>query len=119
VKARSPTPHDDEPPLVALPTELSDEAAAKLLEWLYETGRVLENHYAAQLHRYYHRPDERQQPLWPGDGTRVLTAAAHPLLTNTPGDGPDRRGRPATLSPATTFPFHHIRSPSRNASPVT
>ena len=57
----------DDLPLVALPTELSDEAAAMLLEWLYETARVLEEHYAAQLLRYYHRPDERQRPLWNED----------------------------------------------------
>jgi hypothetical protein len=52
------------PPLVALPTELSDESAAKLLEFLYELARVLDNHYAAQLHRYYHDGDERQCDLW-------------------------------------------------------
>ena len=53
------------PPLIALPAELSDEAAAKLLEFLYELAAVVESHYAGQLHRYDHRPDERQQPLWP------------------------------------------------------
>ena len=53
------------PPLVALPTELSDESAAKLLEFLYELARVLENHYAAQLRRYYQASDERQCDLWP------------------------------------------------------
>ena len=54
-------------PLVALPDELPDEAAAAVLDWLYETARVFENHYAAQLIRYYHRPDQRQCPLWPED----------------------------------------------------
>ncbi len=54
----------EHPPLVALPTELSDESAAKLLEFLYELARVLENHYAAQLRRYYHPGDERQCDLW-------------------------------------------------------
>jgi hypothetical protein len=54
----------EHPPLVALPTELSDEAAAKLLEFIYELARVLENHYAAQLRRYYHAGDERQCDLW-------------------------------------------------------
>lgn len=58
----------DEPPLVALPTELSDEAAAQLLDLLYETARVLESYYAGQLLRYYHRPDARQQDLWPDEG---------------------------------------------------
>ena len=51
------------PPLVALPTELSDESAAMLLAFLYELARVLENHYAGQLHRYYHPADERQSAL--------------------------------------------------------
>ncbi len=54
----------EHPPLVALPTELSDESAAKLLEFLYELARGLENHYAAQLHRYYQPGDERQCNLW-------------------------------------------------------
>lgn len=54
----------EHPPLVALPTELSDESAAKLLEFLYELARVLENHYAAQLRRYYQPGDERQCDLW-------------------------------------------------------
>jgi hypothetical protein len=39
-------------PLVCLPSDLSDEAAAQLLEFLYELARTLENHYYAQLHRY-------------------------------------------------------------------
>jgi hypothetical protein len=56
--------HPDYPPLISLPTDLSDEAAAKLLELLYEIARVLENHYAAQIHRYYHPRDDRQPDLW-------------------------------------------------------
>ena len=55
----------DYPPLIALPTELCDADAAKLLDWLYELAATLESHYAGQIHRYYHHPDERQQPLWP------------------------------------------------------
>ena len=54
-------------PLVALPDELDDAAAAALLEFVYEAARVLENHYAGQLIRYYHRPDRRQQSLWEDD----------------------------------------------------
>ena len=61
------TVSDDHPPLIALPTELCDEAAAQLLEFLYELAGALENHYTAQLLRYYHRPDQRQPPLWPSD----------------------------------------------------
>lgn len=56
--------HTDEPPLIALPDELPDEAAVALLEWLYEAARLIESHYAGQLHRYYHRPDPRQRELW-------------------------------------------------------
>ena len=55
---------DIDPPLVSLPTELSDQAAAELLELLYELARTLENTYAAQLHRYYHPRDERQLEIW-------------------------------------------------------
>lgn len=52
------------PPLVALPDELSDEAAAKLLEFLYELAAAFESAYAGQLLRYYHRPDiEQPDPL--------------------------------------------------------
>ncbi len=54
-------------PLVSLPTELSDEAAAQLLEFLYELVRVHESHYAGQLHRHYHPADERQTELWPDE----------------------------------------------------
>jgi len=55
------------PPVIALPCELTDEAAAQLIEWLYEFAASLESLYAAQLHRYYHRADPRQQPLWRDD----------------------------------------------------
>ena len=57
----------DPPPILTLPTELSDETVAQLLECLYELARSFENHYAAQLQRYYHPRDERQQPLWSPD----------------------------------------------------
>ncbi len=55
------------PPVLTLPTELSDETVAQLLECLYELARSLESHYAGQLHRYYQSGDERQQPLCPDD----------------------------------------------------
>jgi len=58
---------EEHPPLIALPTELSEEAAAQLLQWLYELAAAVESQYAAQLLRYCHRDDERQQPLWPDD----------------------------------------------------
>jgi hypothetical protein len=38
-------------PLLCLPTDLPDEAAAKLVEFLYELTEALERHYFSQLHR--------------------------------------------------------------------
>ena len=55
------------PPVMTLPTELSDEAAAQLLEWLYEFAANLEDHYAAQLRRYYHSGNELPQSQWADD----------------------------------------------------
>lgn len=40
-------------PLVCLPVDLSDEAAATLLEFLHEFTEAIERHYCAQLKRYY------------------------------------------------------------------
>jgi hypothetical protein len=54
----------DHLPLVALPAELSDEAAAETVELLYEIARVIENYYAAQIRRHRFPVDARQQPLW-------------------------------------------------------
>jgi hypothetical protein len=50
-------------PILELSDELSDQAVAQLVESLYELARTLENHYAAQLYRHYHRVDERQRNL--------------------------------------------------------
>jgi hypothetical protein len=58
---------DEYPPLIALPTELCDEAAAQLLEFLYELAAAVESQYTGQLLRYYHQDDERQQPLCSDD----------------------------------------------------
>ena len=44
-------------PIVCLPIDLSDEAAAKLVEFLHELTDALERHYCAQLKRYYHPTD--------------------------------------------------------------
>ena len=52
-------------PLICLPVELSDEAAAQLLDFLYQLTEALERHYAAQLLHYAqdHRPaPSPQQP---------------------------------------------------------
>ena len=58
----------DHVPVFALPDELADEVVAQLVESLYEIARALENHYADQLHRYYHPVDTRQQDLWQDNG---------------------------------------------------
>ena len=44
-------------PLLCLPTDLSDEAAAKLIEFLHELTESLERHYCAQLRRHYNAND--------------------------------------------------------------
>ena len=56
--------HPEHAPIVVLPTELSDQAAAETLELLYEIARVIENHYAYQIRRYRFPVDERQHALW-------------------------------------------------------
>lgn len=66
-EARSTARSRDPPPSLALPTELSDEAVARLLECLYELARGIESHYAGPLHRYHHPGDQRQQTPWSDD----------------------------------------------------
>ncbi len=44
-------------PIVCLPLDLSDEAAATLVEFLHELTEALERHYCGQLMRYYHPND--------------------------------------------------------------
>ncbi len=55
------TPNDL--PLVCLPVDLSDEAAAQLVEFLHELTDALERHYGAQLKRYYHPAGIAQRDL--------------------------------------------------------
>ena len=50
-------------PLVCLPTDLPDVAAAKLVEFLHELTEALERHYCAQLQRYYNAPDVPRRDL--------------------------------------------------------
>jgi len=52
-------------PLICLPTELSDEAAATLVEFLHELTAAIEGHYFAQLRRYYHQNRPAQPDLDP------------------------------------------------------
>jgi len=49
-------------PLICLPTELSGEAAAHLVEFLRELTEAIERHYFAQIHNHYH-PEIRQRDL--------------------------------------------------------
>jgi hypothetical protein len=48
-------------PLLCLPVELSDEAAAALVEFLQELTAAFERHYAAQLRRHYHHQSDIAQ----------------------------------------------------------
>ncbi len=56
--------HPHHHPIIALPTELSDQAAAETLELLYAIATVIENHYADQIRRYRFPLDPRQNDLW-------------------------------------------------------
>ncbi len=47
-------------PLVCLPLGLSDEAAAQVFEFLNSFTEVFEQHYAAELRRYYDAIEQRQ-----------------------------------------------------------
>lgn len=46
-------PEPNDLPVVGIPTDLSDEAAAQLLEFLHELSAAIERHYYAQLRRHY------------------------------------------------------------------
>lgn len=56
--------HRDHVPIIELPTELSDQAAAETLELLYAIATFIENHYADQIRRYRFPVDQRQPDLW-------------------------------------------------------
>ncbi len=49
-------------PLICLPTDLSGEAAAHLVEFLHELTEAIERHYFAQIHNHYH-PEICQRDL--------------------------------------------------------
>jgi len=46
------------------PPDLSDETASEMLDFLHELTTAFENHYAAQLRRYYQKGDRSQQDLF-------------------------------------------------------
>lgn len=50
-------------PLVCVPLDLSDEAAAQLVEFLQELTGTIERHYCAQLRRYYSTGQRVQRDL--------------------------------------------------------
>jgi hypothetical protein len=56
----------DNPRDIELPDDLSNEAAAQLIECLYAIARVIENRYFAQIRQHYARqtaePDEQLPP---------------------------------------------------------
>lgn len=54
--------NEHSPTLIPLPAELSDEAAAQILELLYELAAALESAYAGQLRRYYRTGQNRPEP---------------------------------------------------------
>jgi hypothetical protein len=54
-------------PLVCLPVDLSDEVAAKLIEFLQELTAALERHYRAPLRRYYHATNIAKHEADPTD----------------------------------------------------
>ena len=55
------------PPLITVPLDLSDEAAAKLIDFLLQIAHQMENHYCEPLYRYHNGSDERQLDLWDGN----------------------------------------------------
>ena len=60
------------PPPFDLPEELSDQAAAELVQCLYEFAAYVESRYFAQIERHYEgeaveAADPRQQGLWDDD----------------------------------------------------
>lgn len=44
--------------------DLADETASEILDFLYQLTTAFENHYAAQLRRYYQEVDRSQPDLF-------------------------------------------------------
>jgi hypothetical protein len=64
-------------PIVCLPLELSDEAAAALLDFLYALTEALERQYAGQLLRYDH--EHRSSSTTPPGATSGETTTDPPF----------------------------------------
>lgn len=54
----------NQPPLITIPGELNDEAAANLVHFLQGLTRVLERYYAEPIARHYHRRNQDFLSLW-------------------------------------------------------
>ena len=52
------------PPLITAALDLSDGAAARLIDFLLQIAHQKENYYSEQLYRYHNGIDERQPDLW-------------------------------------------------------
>ncbi len=46
------------------PPDLADETAIEMLDFLHQLTTAFENHYAAQLRRYYQEVDRSQPDLF-------------------------------------------------------
>ncbi len=54
----------DQPPLITLPSELDDEAAANLVDILRGLTSVLERYYVEQIARHYQRRNDALLESW-------------------------------------------------------
>jgi hypothetical protein len=53
-------------PIVGIPLDLPDEAAASLIEFFQDLTQALERHYFGQLHSHYHACDvNNRDPDYP------------------------------------------------------
>ena len=59
--------HEPAPSCCLAKPELSDEAAAQLLDFLYELATAFENAYFDQLHRYYATSESSAENLPPDE----------------------------------------------------
>ena len=56
-------------PIVCIPLDLPDQAAASLVEFFHDLSQALERHYFSQLHRHYQaRRPENRDPDYPAVG---------------------------------------------------
>ena len=58
---------EPQPLILFTPPDLSDEAAAGCLEFLFELTQAFEKHYADQLRRHYDSDTSSQPDLFDGE----------------------------------------------------